>query len=189
MEKIIDKKGIVIRVGHTILYNNEVYQVMANNQNKSYFIYQDKRKTKKVLSRINKEEIEVINDTSDYALNIMSKNKINPYIAVGLDIVVSVNKKDEIIKFVCDKIGITLIELKSKSRIEHLVYARKIISFILFKKLLMSEREVCKEINVDRTNIYHYIKAFEDLKYDIKLKTYIIKVFDNEEKFLNIINS
>jgi chromosomal replication initiation ATPase DnaA len=188
MEKILDKKGIAIRNGHIVKYKDEIYQVKVRDR-KSYFIYQNKRKTKKALSRINSSEIEVINATSAYVLNILTKNKVNPYTALGLTLNLRMDKKQEIINFILEKCNVTIEEIQSKKRTDELVYPRKVIAFVLHKKLLMDFPKIAKELNVDRTNVYYYIESFNNLKYDLKLQKFIIKIFDNEEKFLKIINS
>lgn len=67
---------------------------------------------------------------------------------------------DEIIQIVCDVCGITVDDLKKRSRKEPIPTARALIAHFLHKELRMFPREILPLIghpNYNRTAIYYYV--------------------------------
>lgn len=68
--------------------------------------------------------------------------------------------KEEIINTVCEVCGVTVEQLRQRSRREPLPTARALISHFLHEELRMSPREILPFIghsHINRTAIYHYL--------------------------------
>jgi chromosomal replication initiation ATPase DnaA len=101
----------------------------------------------------------------------MNNYKIHPYYYPGLDYK-DFKSINEIVTHICFKLKIDIKDFTSSNRKDILVYSR-IIFANLCKKNGFTHVQIGNFINRDHSTITHYIKEFEKIEYNPKLKKFM----------------
>lgn len=86
--------------------------------------------------------------------------------------------KERIIHAVLEASGLTIDELKERTRVRNVCIPRQLLCYLLYHKTGMSEAHIAPEVGIDRTTVIHSInKIKENLEIADKLTlTYFRKV-------------
>ena len=84
----------------------------------------------------------------------------------------------QVVEKVAKYYDLSVAELKSKSRVSHIMLARQVAMFLLSKELKLSTNKVASEVNVkDHTTVMHGIKKIEkSLKLNFTLRDQIEEI-------------
>jgi chromosomal replication initiation ATPase DnaA len=99
------------------------------------------------------------------------------------------NQFDHLAESICEDFGVSLDDVKSNKKPQHIVDVRHIVAYCLFKNFSTSLKQVGDYLNRDHSTIIHSIRkvnSLEDLRAyaSAKLDTHIPDV-----EYLNIIRS
>lgn len=70
--------------------------------------------------------------------------------------------KERIIYAVLDASGLTLDELKSRTRVRKVCIPRQMLCYLLYHRTGMSEAQIAPEVGIDRTTVIHSINKIKD---------------------------
>ncbi|MCJ8153221.1 hypothetical protein MKJ01_05525 [Chryseobacterium sp. SSA4.19] len=74
-------------------------------------------------------------------------------------------------KITCSQIGILPSELKQRSKVQHIVYARMIVSVICSRKFGVTQKAIGIHFNMNQSNINSYLKKIDaEIRFNAKFR-------------------